>query len=114
MRLNTVLFKKLTILIVIGVIIKNYDSISITMQIINIFDTDTVMRIRDSTILIGSTFCLSVGILFVELFGFPNVFLANIFTKTNKISVFIFTSNRVEEPKLIKNSYLRKTRSRKK
>lgn len=102
MRLNTVLFKKLTILIVIGVIIKNYDSISITMQIINIFDTDTVMRIRDSTILIGSTFCLSVRILFVELFGFPNVFLANIFTKTNRISVFIFTSNRVEETKINK------------
>lgn len=102
MRLNTVLFKKLTILIVIGVIIKNYDSISITMQIINIFDTDTVMRIRDSTILIGSTFCLSVGLLFVELFGFPNVFLANIFTKTNRISVFIFTSNRAEETKINK------------
>lgn len=102
MRLNTVLFEKLTILIVIGVIIKNYDSISITMQIINIFDTDTVMRIRDSTILIGSTLCLLVGILFVELFDFPNVFLANIFTKTNRISVFIFTSNRVEETKINK------------
>lgn len=100
MRLSIILFEKLTILIVIGIIMQNHDFILITMQIINIFDIGTSMRISDSTTLIGSTICLLVEILFVELFNFPNLVLANTFTSTTRTSMFLFISKTGEQTQI--------------